>query len=392
MARRTANGSGTIRQRPDGTYEARYSIGANPKTGKYMQKSIYGKTKQEVARKLRAITNAIDENRYLEPSKMTLKQWLEKWLDEYNGNVRENTLVSYRTQVNTNIVPYLGAVKLSDLNGLMIQSAINKLFRRKEKPLCAKSVKNCYGVLHKSLSKALTLGLIAKNPCDAVELPKVVKKEIQPLDEAEIRLFLSAIKGHINEYVFKIALFTGLRQAELMGLQWEDIDFANGTIFVHQQLIHEKKKGGMYKLAITKTGSSVRKIHPGMMVMEWLKERKLQQQEQKKAAANFWHEEIPGLVFTTEFGKNLSNVTLTHQATKFGEAIGKNGFRFHDLRHSYAVASIMAGDDMKTISSNLGHATISITMDVYANFTEDMAKASADRMTAYMKKFDSDNI
>ena len=97
-------------------------------------------------------------------------------------------------------------------------------------------------------------------------------------------------------------------------------------------------------------------------------------------------------MFTTEFGKNLSNVTLTHQATKFGEAIGKNGFRFHDLRHSYAVASIMAGDDMKTISSNLGHATISITMDVYANFTEDMAKASADRMTAYMKKFDSDNI
>ena len=233
------------------------------------------------------------------------------------------------------------------------------------------------------MSQAVVNGYIAKNPCDGVQLPRVEKKEISPLNEAEIRAFLTEIQGHKNEMVFKVALFTGMRQGELMGLQWQNVDFKAGTILVCQQLIHEKKKGGIYKIAPTKS-DGIRKITPAPIVMNWLKDVKKQQNVQRLSKGAAWIEEIPDLVFTDEFGRNLSNTTLTHEVKSIGKKIGKDGFRFHDLRHSYAVAAIRAGDDMKTVSSNLGHTTISITMDIYASFTEDMAKASASRMNAYI--------
>ena len=118
--------------------------------------------------------------------------------------------------------------------------------------------------------------------------------------------------------------------------------------------------------------------------MTWLQQLKRTQAAQRLAMGQKWDTTLSDLVFTNEFGKNLSNTTLTHQVKRLAERIGKAGFRFHDLRHSYAVAAIRAGDDMKTISSNLGHATISITMDIYASFTDDMAKASASRMNDYI--------
>ena len=264
-----------------------------------------------------------------------------------------------------------------------VQKAINTLHQRKDNPLSAKSVKNCYGVLHKALSQAVINGYIIKNPCDGVQLPRVEKKEISPLNEAEIRAFLKEIQGHRNEILFKTALFTGMRQGELMGLQWNNVDFKAGTILVCQQMIHEKKQGGVYKLAPTKT-DGIRKITPAPIVMDWLREWKKEQNIKRLAIGNKWDTEFDGLVFTDNMGKHMSNTTLSHEGKMIGKRIGKENFRFHDLRHSYAVAAIRAGDDMKTVSSNLGHATISITMDIYASYTDDMAKASANRMNEYI--------
>ncbi len=379
MAKKAVSGNGSIRQRSDGRWEGRISLGRDG-SGKRVQKSFYGDSQEEVAKKIRQATAQIDEGTYIAPSKMPLKAWLKIWLDEYTGSIKENTLVSYRVQVENNIVPYIGAIKLSALQPHDVQKAMNSLYKR---PMSAKSVKNCYGVLHKALSQAVLNGYISKNPCEGVQLPRIEKKEICPLNEDEIRSFLEIIKGHQNEILFKTALFTGMRQAELMGLQWKNVDFKAGTILVCQQLIHEKKKEGVYKFAPTKT-DSVRKITPAPIVMTWLQQLKRTQAAQRLAMGQKWDTTLSDLVFTNEFGKNLSNTTLTHQVKRLAERIGKAGFRFHDLRHSYAVAAIRAGDDMKTISSNLGHATISITMDIYASFTDDMAKASASRMNDYI--------
>ncbi len=375
MAKKAVSGNGSIRQRSDGRWEGRISLGRDG-SGKRVQKSFYGETQEEVAKKIRQATAQIDEGSYIAPSKMHVKAWLKIWLEEYTGSIKENTLVSYRVQVENNIVPFIGAIKLSALQPHDVQKAMNSLYKR---PLSAKSVKNCYGVLHRALSQAVMNGYISKNPCEGVQLPRIEKKEICPLNEAEIRSFLEIINGHQNEILFKTALFTGMRQAELMGLQWKNVDFKAGTILVCQQLIHEKKKDGVYKFAPTKT-DAVRKITPAPIVMAWLQQLKRTQAAQRLAMGNKWDTSLSDLVFTNEFGKNLSNTTLTHQVKRFAEKIGKSGFRFHDLRHTYAVAAIRAGDDMKTISSNLGHATISITMDIYASFTDDMAKASASRM------------
>ena len=204
------------------------------------------------------------------------------------------------------------------------------------------------------------------------------------MNEDEIRRFLEEIKGHKNECLFKVALFTGMRQAELMGLQWSDVDFNAGTICIRQQLAHEKKKNGAYKLTVPKTEKSIRTIMPAPAVMEWLKERRLNQISDRLSCGNVWDNSIPDLVFTDETGHHMCNTTLTHQATRIGQKIGKPGFRFHDLRHSYAVAAIRAGDDIKTLSTNMGHTTVTITLDLYAGFTGDMAKASSVRMGAYI--------
>lgn len=378
--KRAADGAGTIRQRKDGRWEGRYTVGRDPGTGKQIQRSIYGDSQREVQKALQKALVSIEEGTFATPSKMTVTQWLSIWLNDYCINVKENTLVSYRTQVECNIVPFIGAIKLSALLPHHIQSMINKL---SEKPLSAKSIKNVYGVLHKSLAQAVLNGYLTRNPCDGVQLPRVERKDISPLNETEIHAFLEACKGHRNENVFRVALFTGMREGELMGLTWDRIDFRAGTILIDRQLMHEKKAGGAYKFAPTKT-DAVRKITPAPAVMRILQQIRAEQAENRLRAGSVWAD-TEGFVFTDLLGKHLSGTTLAHEAKRLGEKIGKPGFRFHDLRHSYAVASIRAGDDMKTVSSNLGHATIAITMDVYASFTEDMARASSQRMEKYMR-------
>lgn len=384
MSKRNAKGAGMIRQRPDGTWEGRVTIGRDPGTGKQKQKSIYGKTQQEVRKRMTAAIAAIDQGLYAESPKMTVGQWLDIWLAEYTGGIKSGTLDSYKTQVKQNIKPAFGAVKLCELKPHQIQKHYNSLQQR----LCGKSIKNVHGVFHKALQQAYLLGYIPLNPTDRVQLPKVIKKDIRPLTEKQITDFLNVIKGSEYESILKVDLFTGLRQGEIMGLTWDRIDFSNGTILIDRQMRLERKSGGSYLFDTTKT-DQIRKIRPAPTVMAILKERKKEQAQARLAAGNQWQPEegFENLVFTNQFGRHYCKATLTHNVTKFGERIGVNGLRFHDLRHTYAVSSILAGDDIKTISSNLGHTTIAVTMDIYAHFTDDMRNESARRMDEYMKRF-----
>ena len=381
---RREKGGGTIRQRPDGTWEARYTVGRDPGTGKQKQKSIYGKTQKEVRQKLTAVLAAIDKGIYTEPSKMTVGQWLDTWLSDYTGGIKEQTRTQYEQVCRIHLKPSFGAVALLALKPPAIQRLYNKLIEKGRSP---KTVKNVNGVFHKALQQAVLLQFIPVNPCDAVQLPKAVKPDLCVLNEEKISEFLTAIKGSEYENILRVDLFTGLRQGEIMGLTWDRVDFEAGTILIDRQLIRERKKNGLYKFASTKTEKG-RKLKPAPFVMDILKEVRKQQLEDKLRAGELWNDGgFPGLVFTNHFGQHFGRTTLTSNVSKIGESIGVPGFRFHDLRHTYAVASIRAGDDLKTISSNLGHATIAITMDVYAKYTSDMMNASSDRMEAYAKRF-----
>ena len=205
MPRRAAQGTGTIRKKTvtrsgkQYTYwEARYTEGVDLGTGKQVQRSITGKTQKEVAQKLKAATTAIDQGTYITPSKMTVGEWLDVWAKTYLGSVKPRTVESYKATIRIHIKPALGAVKLDALNAHTIQGLYNDLGKAKgDKPgLSPKTVKNVHGVLHKALQQAVSIGYLRFNPADACTMPRVERKELNPLDDGQITAFLEAIKGH----------------------------------------------------------------------------------------------------------------------------------------------------------------------------------------------------
>lgn len=391
MAHKSAAGSGTIRKKTitkngkQYTYfEARYTAGYDPGTGKQIQRSITGKTQKEVSQKLKAATLAIDEGTYTAPSKMTVGEWLNIWVSEYLGGVKPRTVDSYKAIVNTHLLPGLGAIKLDALAPHTVQSFYNSLSapNKNRSALSPKTIKNVHGILHKALQQAMANGYIKTNATDPCILPKITRKEISPLDESQISAFLQAIKGHRYESLFITALFTGMRESEVCGLMWDCVDLNSGVITINKQLQKVRGSGGEYVLAPTKNGKS-RTITVAGFVVKVLAGVKRKQLENRLRYGECW--EDSGFVFTDDLGLHLKQQTVYLDFKKIMQEIGSPGTRFHDLRHSYAVAAIRSGDDIKTVQENLGHATAAFTLDVYGHVTEKMKQESADRMDQFIK-------
>lgn len=376
---RNAHGGGTIRQRTDGRWEARYTLGINPGTGKQIQKSIYGKTQKEVRQKLQKICTEIDDGTYSEPQKMTLDQWLTVWEKEYIGNVKANTVKSYSDHIRLHIKPALGACKLSDLVPHMIQTFYNSLQR--DDGLSPKTVKNVHGVFHRALEQAMKIGYIRSNPAEACTLPHIVKKEISPLDDSELAAFLRAIQGNPYELVYFVAVFTGMRQGELLGLTWNCVDFEKHTIYVCKQ--HQKQKGGKDYVFSTLKNDKPRLLDVSEAVMDALCRQRTRQSDWVAQAGPAW-ENRDNFVFTTEFGRYLCNQTVYLDFKKVVKRLGLASARFHDMRHTYAVISLKAGDDIKTVQENMGHHTAAFTLDTYAHVTPGMKRDSAKRLDQYI--------
>lgn len=460
-AKRNAQGGGTIRQRPDGRWEARYTVGRDPGTGKQVQKSIYGDTQSDARKKLQAVTMSIDNGTYTPPTKMKVSQWLKIWLDEYVApSVKPLTLSSYQNHVNKHLIPAFGAIELQALKAPQIQHLYNSLLRgsKEAKPLAPKTIKNLSAVIHEALGQAVKLGYIAANPASVCELPRVEKKEIKPLEHEEISEFLSAIEGEWYKNLFTVTLFTGMRQGEVLGLSWSNIDFEKGQITISQQLQKARGRGntiisaldplvsskkitqgeiaavikaftkGRYKsnvqdytlaleklvtdktitteqcsliqksisaleetgiridndyyLASTKSGKA-RTITPAPFIMQTIRAERAKQSEHKLIAGPSWNN-IHNLVFTDELGNNLALSTVYKNFKRVAGSVGTPNARFHDLRHTYATAALSNGDDIKTVQTNLGHATASFTLDVYGHASEKMKQDSADRMQRYI--------
>jgi len=366
-------------------YEARYTEGFDPGTGKQIQRSISGKTQKEVAQKLKAALAALDSGTYIAPCKMTVGEWMDIWSKQYLGGVKESTVAAYNATIRTHIKPGIGAIRLDALDTHLVQSFYNGLREptKDRDAVSPKTVKNVHGILHKALQQAVANGYIRFNPTNSCILPRVEKKELQPLDEAETKLFLDAVKGHRFELLFTFTLFSGLREGEALGLTWDRVDFMRGTILISKQLQKEKKAGGEFRLVSLKNDKP-RRITPAPWVMQLLRDRKLQQYEHKEKAGAAWSNPM-NLVFTNELGGNLIPQTVVRHFKEIVASIGRPDARFHDLRHSYAVASLRSGDDIKTVQGNLGHATAAFTLDVYGHVTNQMQEASAVRMEAYIK-------
>lgn len=382
MAKRSAQGAGTIRQRKDGRWEARYTAGRDPGTGRQVQKSVYGVTQGEVLKKLQAIHVERESGTFTEPSKMTVSTWLDVWLKDYTGSVKPSTKDNYTSYTKNHIKPALGAVALQKLKPHQIQGFYNSLMSG-EDALTAKTVRNIHGVLHKALKQAAKVGYVKGNPSEMCELPRVIQKEMMTLDSTTVGAFLTAIAGHVYEAIYFVDLFTGLRQGEILGLTWDAIDFDAGTIYVHQQLIWGRNERKGYYLDSLKN-KKPRKIKPAAIVMGKLREQKRRQTEWRLKAGPAWDNPMD-LVFTNELGRHLLHHTIYMNFKAIVVDMGIPGLRFHDLRHSYAVVALMNGDDIKNVQGTLGHHSAAFTLDTYAHVTERMQEESAARMDAFIK-------
>ena len=383
MAKRAAQGAGTIRKKTvirkgkEYTYwEARITTGRDPGTGKQVQRSFTGKTQKEVREKMQAAAVAVNTGSYVTPQKMTVGQWLDTWAADYLGSAKPATVTIYKNNIKNHIKPALGAVGLSDLRPHMVQQFINGM------GLSPASVRLAYKVLHMALEKAVNLEYIPKNPAAGSELPKLEQKEIHPLDDQQVKALLNASRGGDSEHLITVALFTGCRLSELLGLTWEAVDFKQGTITISKQLARPEHRGATP--FISPKNGKPRTITPAASVIDTLRRQQRRQIEQQLKAGPLW-DNPHHVVFSTEMGEPLDQWKAEKAFSAVVEAAGLSGIRFHDLRHTYAVNAIRAGDDIKTIQGNLGHASAAFTLDRYGHFTERMKQDSAARMDGFMK-------
>ena len=376
------NGEGTVRKKRNNLWEGRYYIGLDA-NGKPIQKSVYGKTQKEVLDKLSSITNDIRTGLFLPPEEITFGQWLDIWHEEYLGGVKESTATQYKYHIDFNIKPFLGDCKLQKLSAPMIQKMYKTRMAKDikgGKRLSAKSIKNLHGVVHKALDKAVQCRYIRFNPSDACELPRVEKKEMLVLDKDWLGKFLAEIKGKKYGALFFVDVFTGLRESEIIGLTWDNVDFDSKVIHVEKQLKRKQGKSNQYFFDTLKNGKT-RIVCPAPVVFDVLRQIKKQQAEDKLKYGSSY-ENKDNLVFTNELGEHIGIEALWQAFKRRAKAIGIPDLRFHDLRHTYATLSIQNGDDIKTVSESLGHATVAFTLDVYGHVTDQMRRDSADRMQA----------
>lgn len=383
MSKRGAQGAGTIRKKSvirngkEYTYwEARVTTGRDPGTGKQIQRSFSGKTQKEVREKLQAVAVEVNTGTYVAPVRLTVAQWLDIWVSEYTGNLKPMTVTTYKGTINNHIKPAIGAVKLTALTPHAVQIFVNGML-----DLSPSTVVLIYKVLHMALRKAVRLGYIPKAPTNDCVLPKAKQPEIKPLEDAQTVALLEAAKATEVEAIIHIALFTGMRESEILGLTWDAINLKNSTITISKQLtLASNRKDGIF--ASPKNGNT-RIITAAPSVMATIRSQKAKQAAMQMQAGKLWNNKH-NLIFTRADGKPITQNTMRNRFNAVAKDAGLSGVRFHDLRHTYAVNALRAGDDIKTVQGNLGHSSAAFTLERYGHFTEQMQLDSAARMERFM--------
>lgn len=375
--KRNVKGNGNVRQREDGTWEARCVI-----NGK--RRSFYADKQSEALKKMRAAQKEGDKGQFLDPNKITVGKWLDIWLEEYSKpSIRSTTYAVRRGTVDVHLKPALGSVKLQSLDPTQVQAFYN--FLRTEKKLAPSTINTIHLCLNCCLEQAVRLKYIRENPLHACVLPKREKKEIVPFSKNDIEKFLLESKGDYFEDLYAVTLFTGMRIGEIMGLPWDAVDFENNTVTVKQQLLASRyKKISIPLIGPTKNGKS-RVLTPPPFVMEILQNVRKKQNQNKIAAGALWQNEH-NLVFTNEIGKHWSYACIQEHYKNIVTKIGRPDLRFHDLRHTYTVIALQEGVNPKTVQEALGHATANFTLDVYAHVSDKMRLESSSKLQAYYKK------
>lgn len=377
MPKKRGNGEGSFDQvTKNGIkyFRWRGTLGFDPVSGKPNRKTLYARTDRELREKVKVALSDFERGVVNAPKNLTVERWLHQWLEECCQDVKGRTRETYRSAVETHIIPALGRVKLSELTPGQVQAFVNRLSGE----VSPKTVKNFHGIMHRAFSKAERWGYISRNPATGCSLPRIEKKEVNFLAGDDLRRFLDAVEGDEYANIIKVACFSGMRKGELLGLCWEDVDFERGTINVRQQL---QLVRGVYHMVSTKSDKA-RLLTPSPFVMGILQQTRQEQIKMRLAAGPDWIADH-NFVFTRPTGENVAANSLGNHFKRCLEAAGlPKETRFHDLRHSYAVFALESGDNIKEIQAALGHYSAAFTLNTYSHISEEARKESAARQQA----------
>lgn len=370
MSKRRGNNEGNIKQRADGRWEARATGGIDYATGKTKRISRYAKTKAEAITLLQELEYQIHHMKQIDPTSTTLTDWLCYWLETYKmHNLKQSTYVSYRCYIEKHIAIAFPTMKLKNLTARELQEFYNFKIANGLSP---KTILNIHRCLHEALKQAVLEQYIPFNPSDAVVLPKVEKPEIEILTcDQQNRLIQASYHNRYDIFV-RLALTTGLRLGEVLGLAWENIDLRSNTLFVRQTLNRLEKIdyngiGAKTEIVmqVPKTKNSIRSIPLLPFIAKELQDwRKVQLSDKATIGAAY---QDTGLVVTNPFGGYIEPRTFKDYYNQILNISGIGHYTFHALRHTFCTRALENDMDAKTVSAIMGHYSVAFTLDVYAH-------------------------
>jgi integrase len=329
---------------------------------------VFAKKRSDAERALRQAMTDAERGLVFEPGTVTVEGYLDRWLaDSVKGTVRRSTFVQYESVVNRHIAPALGRLKLKSLTPAHVRG----LYRNKlDSGLAPRTVQYIHVTLHKALKQAVMDGLIPRNVTEAVKAPQAHRKEIKPLNPTQIKALLSAARGDRLEALYVLAIHTGLRRSEILGLKWTDVDLETGILSVQRSLDTD----GTFNPP--KRNKSRRTVKLTGRAAEALKGHRARQNEERLRLGSLWEDH--DLVFPNRVGKPMNADNLYHREFKpLLKRAGLSGFTFHSLRHTCATLLLSKNVNPKIVQEMLGHATISQTMDTYSHVMPGMGDVAA---------------
>jgi integrase len=372
MAKRRGNNEGSIYRRKDGYWVGQYGVQTAEGTKTCY---IYGKRREEVREKLTKAIADRDGGLVYDAGNIIVGEYLDRWLnDSVRDTVRQRTWERYEQFVRVHLTPALGKIKLAKLTPAHVRG----LYRDKlNSRLAPRAVLHIHPAFSKALKQAAAGELIPRNPAAPVKPPQPRGEEIRPLNREQVRVLFEAASGDRLEALYIVAVTAGLCRGELQGLKWDDLDLEAGMLQVRRTL-SEPKGGYIFEAPKSGKGRSIRLTRKATLALREHRKRQLEERMQK---AGLWQEQ--GLVFPSGVGTPLSggNLNRTFKATLQRAGLPKST-RFHDLRHTCATLLLKQGVNPKFVQELLGHADISLTLNVYSHVLPDMGDAAAEAMDA----------
>jgi len=352
-----ANGEGTIKRRSDGRFEGQVRL--ELPSGESHRQSVYGKTKQEVSRKISKLKQQQRDNTLSLAKAPSLKQYLESWW--YDERLKPSTLKNRELNVRVRIVPVIGGIKLDKVAPNQVKQVDNAL---KERGLSGAGRMQAFAVLRTALRQAFVEGLIPASPFDKVTWkPPVVQRAERVLSMQE-KAQLLRIKDEWTP-LWKLFIATGLRSGEALGLMWKDVDLQGHRLHIKQTISRDSGSKLGYRIGSPKTKKAMRTLEIQPAVAEIFREIRERQQAEAERIGEAWID--TGFVFTWKLGQPMVGDNAHYYLQRSLQQVGVAPSRVHDLRHTFASDQLLAGTPMSEVSRMLGHASVSITLDIYAH-------------------------